>query len=78
MPRQLRPSRLVWDYYHSVAHVDPLTSQVVNSLLTLRLNDANQITRHTEEWDHDREMTTDDGFLGMLKEHRKRTALIDV
>jgi len=46
--------------------------KVVNALLTLQLNDANQITRHTEEWDHNRETTADDGFLGMLNEHRKR------
>jgi len=36
------------------------------------LDDANQITRHTEEWDYSRETTADDGFLGMLNEHRKR------
>lgn len=46
--------------------------KVVNALITLQLNDANQITRHTEEWDHSRETTADDGFLGMLNEHRKR------
>ncbi|KAI0003745.1 hypothetical protein BJV74DRAFT_764016 [Russula compacta] len=48
--------------------------KVVNSLLTLQLDDANQIIRHTEEWDHNRETTADDGFLGMLNEHRKRMA----
>ena len=41
-------------------------SQVVNSLITLRLNEANEITRHTEEWDHNHETTADDSFLGML------------
>jgi hypothetical protein len=50
----------------------PLPKQVVNSLLTLQLNEANQITCHTEEWDHNCETTADDGFLGMLNEHRKR------
>jgi len=50
----------------------PSPFKVVNSLLTLMLDDANQITRHTEEWDHNRETTADDGFLGMLSEHRKK------
>jgi hypothetical protein len=77
MPRPPRPSRLVCKFCRSVPYIDslcapPLTPQVVNSLLTLQLNDANQITRHTEEWDHNRETTADDGFLGMLNEHRKR------
>jgi hypothetical protein len=58
-------------YFRDAKAASPF--KVVNSLLTLQLNDANQITRHTEEWDHDRETTPDDGFLGMLKEHRKRT-----
>jgi hypothetical protein len=40
--------------------------------LTLQLDDAHQVTRHTEEWDHKRETTADDGFLGMLNEHRKK------
>ncbi|KAI0275130.1 hypothetical protein BC834DRAFT_921277 [Gloeopeniophorella convolvens] len=46
--------------------------KVVNSLLTLELDDAHQVTRHTEEWNHQRETTADDGFLGMLNEQRKR------
>ncbi|KZT08685.1 uncharacterized protein LAESUDRAFT_49843 [Laetiporus sulphureus 93-53] len=47
-------------------------TKTVNSLLTLQTNDAHQITRHTEEWDHKRETTRDDGFLGLLNEQRKK------
>ncbi|KAI0046613.1 hypothetical protein FA95DRAFT_1559915 [Auriscalpium vulgare] len=46
--------------------------KVVNSLLTLELNDVHQITHHTEEWDHKRETTADDGFFGTLNEQRKK------
>ncbi|KAI0783298.1 hypothetical protein C8Q75DRAFT_810886 [Abortiporus biennis] len=54
---------------------DPNSSsptKTVNSLLTLETNNSHQITRHTEEWDHKRESTGDDGFLGMLNENRKK------
>ncbi|KAI0294925.1 hypothetical protein BC826DRAFT_1009392 [Russula brevipes] len=34
--------------------------KVVNLLVTLQLDDASQVTRHTEEWDHKRETTADD------------------
>jgi hypothetical protein len=75
-PRPLRRSRLDCNFCFVSSHNSDLFSicatQVVNALLTLQLNDANQITRHTEEWDHNRETTADDGFLGMLNEHRKR------
>ncbi|GBE77561.1 hypothetical protein BKA93DRAFT_817315 [Sparassis latifolia] len=47
-------------------------TKVVNSLLTLQTNDEHKVTRHTEEWDHKRETTRDDGFLGMLNEQRKK------
>lgn len=47
-------------------------TKTVNSLLTLETNDAHQVTRHTEEWDHKRETTREDGFFGLLNEQRKR------
>ncbi|KAI0962222.1 hypothetical protein AcV7_001109 [Taiwanofungus camphoratus] len=47
-------------------------SQTVNSLLTLQTNDAHRVTRHTEEWDHKRQTTREDGFLGLLNEQRKK------
>ena len=80
-PRPLRHSRFDFcqflfcfvsaSYNHSDLFFAAPT-QVVNALLTLQLNGANQITRHTEEWDHNRETTADGGFLGMLNEHHKR------
>ncbi|KAL0951629.1 hypothetical protein HGRIS_008310 [Hohenbuehelia grisea] len=53
---------------------DPQKSptKTVNSLLTLETNDAHQVTRHTEEWDHSKTTSADDGFLGMLNEQRKK------
>jgi len=57
-------------YFRDAKAASPF--KVINSLITLQLNDANQITRHTEEWDHSCETNADDGFLGMLSEHRKR------
>ncbi|KAJ3541126.1 hypothetical protein NM688_g6130 [Phlebia brevispora] len=44
----------------------------INSLLTIETNEAHKIVRHTEEWDHKHEPTSDDGFLGMLNEQRKK------
>jgi len=46
-------------------------TKVVNSLLTIERNEAGAITKHTEEWDHRKETTSDDGFLGSLNEWRK-------
>ena len=46
--------------------------QTVNSLLTIETNEQRQVVRHTEEWNHRRETTSEDGFLGMLNEHRKK------
>ncbi|KAH9947114.1 hypothetical protein B0H21DRAFT_692612 [Amylocystis lapponica] len=47
-------------------------TKTVNSLLTLQTNGAYKVTRHTEEWDHKRETSSDDGFVGMLNEQRKK------
>ncbi|KAJ8494532.1 hypothetical protein ONZ51_g2250 [Trametes cubensis] len=47
-------------------------TKTVNSLLTLETNDQNQVVRHTEEWNHHRETSREDGFFGMLNEQRKK------
>ncbi|EPT03816.1 hypothetical protein FOMPIDRAFT_1046299 [Fomitopsis schrenkii] len=47
-------------------------TKTVNSLLTLQTNEQHLVTRHTEEWDHERETSREDGFFGMLNEQRKR------
>ncbi|KAI0308268.1 hypothetical protein B0F90DRAFT_148912 [Multifurca ochricompacta] len=60
-------------YFRDAQAASPF--KVVNSLLTLRLDDTHQVTSHIEEWDHNCETTVDDGFLGMLNEHRKRMAV---
>ncbi len=57
---------LLLTYHHDGA------SQTVNSLLTLETNSEHKVVRHTEEWNHHRETTSEDGFLGMLNEHRKK------
>jgi len=57
-------------YFRDAQTASPF--KVINLLVTLQLDDANQVTRHTEEWDHKRETTADDGFWGVLNERRKR------
>ncbi|RDX51918.1 hypothetical protein OH76DRAFT_1345888 [Lentinus brumalis] len=47
-------------------------TKIVNSLLTLETNGMHQVVRHTEEWDHRRETSREDGFFGMLNEQRKK------
>ena len=49
-----------------------LQPQTVNSLLTLETNNSHQITRHTEEWDHQRETDSSNGVFGILNEQRKK------
>lgn len=44
----------------------------MNSLLTIKTNGEQLVTSHTEEWDHNRETSSDDGFFGMLNEQRKK------
>jgi hypothetical protein len=40
--------------------------------LTIKTNDEQFVTSHTEEWNHSKETTSDDGFIGMLNEQRKK------
>jgi len=47
-------------------------TKTINSLLTIETDNSHQITRHTEEWDHKRETTSEDGFIGMINENRKK------
>lgn len=46
--------------------------QTVNSLLTIKTDSSHLITTHTEEWNHCKETSSDDGFFGMLNEQRKK------
>ncbi|KAF9531933.1 hypothetical protein CPB83DRAFT_732373, partial [Crepidotus variabilis] len=47
-------------------------TKTVNSLLTLKVDDTNKVISHNEEWDHSKTTTGEDGFFGMLNEHRKK------
>jgi len=44
----------------------------LNSLLTITLDDSNKIQTRTEEWNHHKSASKNDGFLGMLNEERKK------
>lgn len=46
--------------------------QTINSLLTIRTDSDEVVTSHTEEWNHDRKTTSDDGFLRVLNEQRRK------
>ena len=46
--------------------------KTVNSKITLFLNGDGLIERHNEEWDHQGNMTADDGFKGKMMEGRKK------
>ncbi|KAI0763701.1 hypothetical protein BC629DRAFT_1293766 [Irpex lacteus] len=58
------------DYYRDPKSDKP--TKTVNSLLTIETDASNKIVRHTEEWDHKHETDSEDGFLGMLNEQRKK------
>ncbi|KAG2155492.1 hypothetical protein DEU56DRAFT_767689 [Suillus clintonianus] len=47
-------------------------TKTMNSLLTLELDNEGKLRRHIEEWDHEKSSTSQDGFLGMINEHRKK------
>jgi len=38
----------------------------------LETNGKGQVTKHSEEWNHQKQTTSDDGFLGMINEQRKK------
>ena len=46
--------------------------KTVNSKVTLTLDGDALIVRHDEEWDHQGNPTSDDGFMGKLMEGRKK------
>jgi len=71
-PSSLPKSTILIDQdvaYHRDPNKEP--TKVVNSLLTIERNETGAITKHTEEWNHAHESTSDDGFLGSLNEWRK-------
>jgi len=46
--------------------------KTINSKLTFRLNEQGQIREHIEEWFHEGNATSDDGFMGQVQEFRKK------
>ncbi|KAG0700676.1 hypothetical protein DFH29DRAFT_930920 [Suillus ampliporus] len=72
-PPQVPQSTILVDqdvaYYRSAFSSSP--TKTMNSLLTLELDNDGKVKRHTEEWDHEKTSTSEDGFLGMINEHRK-------
>jgi len=44
----------------------------MNSKLTFRLNEQGKIYEHLEEWNHEGNATSDDGFMGKVQEFRKK------
>lgn len=52
--------------------INEVILQTVNSLLTIETDQSHRIVRHTEEWDHKHEPTSEDGFWGSIQEFRKK------
>lgn len=46
--------------------------KTVNSKITLKLDGQGMIEHHEEEWDHEKNKTGEDGFMGKLQEWRKK------
>ncbi|KAH8119776.1 hypothetical protein DFH11DRAFT_1685279 [Phellopilus nigrolimitatus] len=80
-PGGLPPHTILIDqdvaYYRDPSSGSP--TKTLNSLLTIHTDADYKITRHVEEWDHQRDSVKEDGFFGTLNEQRKKTtaALVD-
>ncbi|KAF2091827.1 hypothetical protein K490DRAFT_32170 [Saccharata proteae CBS 121410] len=48
------------------------SAKTVNSKITLKRNAQGLITEHIEEWDHEKNKTSEDGFMGKVQEFRKK------
>lgn len=49
------------------------TEKLVNSKLTFTLDESTGLIKeHLEEWDHEGNKTSEDGFMGKLQEQRKK------
>ncbi|KAF9055848.1 hypothetical protein BJ165DRAFT_1521817 [Panaeolus papilionaceus] len=75
-PSTVDPKTILIDqdvaYYTSKTANEP--TKVVNSLITLRLDERNKVKSHIEDWDHKKSSTGDDGWMGKINEMRKRIA----
>lgn len=55
-------------------------TKTLQSLCTLEVDSAGKVTKHTEEWNHQKTASAEDGgFFGMLNEQRKKltAAVVD-
>ncbi|KAL9585519.1 MAG: hypothetical protein Q9212_001472 [Teloschistes hypoglaucus] len=48
------------------------TEKTVNSKVTLWMNKDGLIEKHDEEWDHEANKSSDDGFMGKMMQARKK------
>ena len=57
---------------HYVFKGDKTPEKTLNSKITLKLDNTGMIEHHEEEWNHEKNKTGEDGFLGKLQEWRKK------
>lgn len=57
---------------HYVFKGDKTPEKTLNSKVTLTLDSDGMIKKHDEEWDHQPNKTSNDGFAGKLQEWRKK------
>lgn len=57
---------------HYVFKGNKTPEKTVNSKITLKLDGQGMIEHHEEEWDHEKNKTGEDGFMGKLQEWRKK------
>lgn len=57
---------------HYVFKGEKTPEKTLNSKITLQLDGEGMIQHHEEEWDHTKNKTGEDGFMGKLQEWRKK------
>lgn len=68
-----RPDTLTLDLtQHYVFKGGKTPEKTLNSKVALQLDGEGMIKHHEEEWDHAKNQTSDDGFMGKLSEWRKK------
>lgn len=76
MLEESTPSSLVLDLtqHYVFKGGDKTPEKTLNSKITLKLNDSGLIEHHEEEWEHEKNPSSDrgDGFMGKLSELRKK------
>ena len=57
---------------HYVFKGSKTPEKTVNSRITLKMDGQGMIEHHEEEWDHEKNKTGEDGFMGKIQEWRKK------